>query len=63
MKKPLAEYRRSIKRELRFSGPYSHNIIGLHLTSIDEHYGLAEANKAIRDFKLDKMGWSVREEK
>lgn len=38
--------------------PYSHNIIGLLLSQIAEEYGKKAANKAIRDFGLDKKGWA-----
>jgi hypothetical protein len=37
--------------------PYSHNIIGLTLRSIAKNFGKEEANKAIRDFGLVKLGW------
>lgn len=32
---------------------FSHNIIGLALNAIDEHFG-EEAQKAIKDFGLDR---------
>ncbi len=39
-------------------GGYAHNIISICLRSIAKHHGKAEANRAIRDFGLDKKGWS-----
>lgn len=57
----LKELRDQIKNEVAYidKKPYSHNIIGLCLSSIDEHFGKEEANKVIKDFKLDKKGWSI----
>jgi hypothetical protein len=37
--------------------PYAHNIINFTLLEIAEKFGKAEANKAIHDFKLKKLGW------
>ena len=37
--------------------PYSHNIISLVLHQIANEYGRAEANKAIKDFRLGTLGW------
>lgn len=39
-------------------GGYGHNIISLCLRTIAEHHGKDAANEAIRDFGLDKEGWS-----
>jgi len=62
MKKPLSKYREQIENEVDYVDvrPYSHNIIGLILGFIAEHYGQAEANRAITDFGLDGLGWSVK---
>ena len=38
--------------------PYSHNIITLTLNMIKDNYGVEEANRAIREFDLDELGWS-----
>lgn len=64
MKKSLAEYRATISQERRFvdKKPYSHNIISLTLSMIDTEYGQGEANRAIRDFKLKRLGWSEYKE-
>lgn len=58
--KTLEEWRAVISREKGSVGkkPYSHNIIGLALGGIAKEYGIPAANKAIRDFKLKKLGWS-----
>jgi len=37
--------------------PYSHNIIGIVLMEIAGRFGKPEANKAITDFSLTKLGW------
>lgn len=60
----LEQLRDQIKKEVRSVGikPYSHNIISLGLRLIAEGFGKAEANRAIRDFKLDKKGWSEEPE-
>ena len=42
---------------LRGIKPYSHNIIGLTLNGIAGEFGMAEANRAIRDFGLEELGW------
>ena len=59
MHSTLKEYRDRIKKESPNVGklPYSHNIIAFSLRDISRHFGVAEANKAIRDFKLDRLGW------
>ena len=56
----LAELRETIRRERRFvdKKTYSHNIISLCLANIADAHGQAEANRAIRDFKLETLGWS-----
>ena len=36
---------------------YSHNIISLILICISENYSIIEANKVVRDLKLDTLGW------
>ncbi len=48
-----------IEREAPFVGikPYSHNIIGLTLNQIAGEFDSAEANRAIRDFGLEELGW------
>ena len=60
--KTLEEFRQQIEAEVGFVGIklYSHNIIGLILESIACGYGDAEAHKAIVDFGLDQLGWSVK---
>jgi hypothetical protein len=59
MKKSLKELRNDIKKEVPFVDikPYSHNIISICLQILSEDYGKDEANRAIRDFDLDKLGW------
>ena len=61
----LKRLRDRIEREVPFVGrkPYSHNIIGLTLNEIAVDFGVAEANRAIRDFGLEEFGWrEVREQ-
>lgn len=60
----LRELRRKIRLLVPSVGvlPYSHNIIGLYLMSIASRYGIKEANKAICDFGLERLGWSKVQE-
>ena len=37
---------------------HAHNLISLALRAISEHFGTEEANRAVRDFKLESKGWS-----
>ena len=57
--KSLEEWRQDIENEVGFVDikPYSHNIISICLRAISKNYGKKEANKAINDFKLEKLGW------
>ncbi len=57
--KTLDDWRDSIQHAARTvdRAPYSHNIVSLGLGAIARHWGFAEANKAIRDFKLARKGW------
>lgn len=60
-KQTLKELRADIKRNrstLQRMEGFSHNIIAITLQIIANEYGVAEANKAIRELKLDKLGWS-----
>lgn len=43
--------------------PYSHNLITLALGAIDREWGEAAANKAIRDFGLEQLGWKIKKRK
>lgn len=58
--KTLKELRESIRAEVGYVGikPDSHNIIGVVLWQISAYYGDGQANKAIRDFGLEELGWS-----
>ena len=63
----LEEWRSRIKKEIPFVDrkPFSHNIISIALGAIDHDYGIYEANRAIEDFKLERLGWkkiTVREQ-
>ena len=62
--KTLEEWRQTIDREVPFVDrkPYSHNIISVALMAIAKTYGDYEANKAIDDFKLERLGWQKKEQ-
>mgnify|MGYP003671268503 FL=1 len=57
----LVKIRESIIKEIPYIDikPYSHNIIGLQLSAIDKKYGHDEVVKTIKEFELDKKGWSI----
>lgn len=56
----LQELRDKISAERRFvdKKPYSHNIISLTLQQIHTEFGKEESNAAVRELKLEKLGWS-----
>lgn len=58
--KTLKELRDQIREEVPYVDvkPYSHNIVGILLWEISAQYGDGYANKAIRDFGLEKLGWN-----
>ena len=60
MNTKLKALRSQIKREAKTTNvkSYSHNIISLTLQQIAKEFGDNEANKAITDFKLERLGWS-----
>jgi len=60
----LADLRAQIRREAPYIGRrrFSHNIIGLLLNMIAKKFGRDEANKAIRDFKLERKGFNEEPE-
>jgi hypothetical protein len=63
MSKGLPELRDDIKRERRFlvtqsdESKFSRNHIAFSLRMISSRFGVDEANTAIRDFKLEPLGW------
>jgi hypothetical protein len=52
-----AQAREKIEEQLEFSGPYSHNLIGLYLGAIAKRYGSKAANKLIAECNLEEHGW------
>lgn len=60
--KQLQELREIISHERNYVGvkPYSHNIISLTLLQIAREYGHVQANKCIRDFDLEPLGWKEK---
>ena len=58
-KKTLQELKKVIEREKPFVDikPYSHNIISLTLMQISKEFSSKEANKCIKDFNLESLGW------
>ena len=64
MSDTLDELRDRIRWEVPYVGrkPYSHNIVRIILAEIEKTYGRAEANKAVRDFKLESKGFNQEPE-
>ena len=61
MNDALDELRDRIRWEAPYVGrkPYSHNIVRIVLVEIEKKFGRAEANKAVRDFKLETKGFNT----
>ena len=61
--KSLEELRTQIEKEVSYVDlkPFSHNIISLCLQMIMNDYGKEEANKAVKELGLKRLGW--REQK
>ena len=59
MSRTLDEWRADIKKYAPQvdRASHAHNLIGLALRGIDRDFGKDEANRAIRDFKLEEKGW------
>lgn len=59
----LERFRATIEEEVEYLDlkPYSHNIISMTLRAIAKNFGKDEANKAIKDFGLNRRGWSIIE--
>ena len=57
--KTLIEWRTDIGQEAPYvdKKPFSHNIISICLGAIAKNWGKKQANKAILDCGLDKLGW------
>ncbi len=60
----LAELRRRIANESRYIGikPYSHNIVRLTLSEIGRNFSVAEANRAVREYRLESKGFNQEAE-
>jgi len=60
----LQALRDEIKAERPYVGrkEFSHNIIGSLLAQIAQEHGKAEANRAIRELGLKRLGWNEEPE-
>lgn len=56
----LDEWREEIRKNAPWVNKksHSHNLITICLQAISKQFGSDEANKAIDDFKLEKLGWT-----
>ena len=59
---PISYWKKSIRDEVPFVDvkPYSHNLINLALQNIANAFGDEEANKAIEEFGLERLGWAKK---
>ncbi|MHC4297957.1 MAG: hypothetical protein ACYS7Y_11690 [Planctomycetota bacterium] len=55
----LDEWREEIKKNVPYVDrkTHSHTIITISLGAIERLFGKEEANKAVVDFKLERLGW------
>jgi len=62
--KSLEQLREEIVAERPFvdKAAYSHNIISLLLRQIANEYGKVEANRAVRELRLKRLGWQEEPE-
>jgi hypothetical protein len=60
----LDDLRDCLQREAPYVGikPFSHNIVRITLVQIEQKFGRAEANKAVRDFRLKRKGFNEEPE-
>lgn len=58
----LTDRRASIEDEIEFLDvqEHTHHIISIELRLIAKEFGDVEANRTIRDYGLDKLGWSEK---
>lgn len=61
----LAELRRKIGAEKWYVDirPFSHNIISTCLMQIAREYCIHEANRAIEDYGLERLGWKKEDDR
>jgi len=61
MSDTLDELRDCIRWEARYVGrrPHSHSVVRIFLAEIERKFGRAEANRAVRDFKLEIKGFNT----
>ena len=60
-KPKLEDLKKNIKKEIPFVDvkPFSHNIISMTLSMIEENYGEAAAVQTMSELRLDKLGWDI----
>ena len=59
----LGDFRAQIAREAKIVEDvksHSYNVIAITLRQIAQKFGDTEANKAITDFKLERLGWNCK---
>ena len=58
----LADRRAAIEDEVQYIDirEHTHHIISLELRLIANEFGDVEANRAIRDYGLDELGWKEK---
>ena len=60
-KPSLEDLKKNIKKEIPFVDvkPFSHNIINITLSKIEETYGEDVAIQTMSELRLDKLGWEI----
>ena len=60
-KPKLEDLKKNIKKEIPFVDvkPFSHNIISMTLSMIEETYGEDVAIQTMSELRLDKLGWEI----
>ena len=60
-KPKLEDLKKNIKKEIPFVDvkPFSHNIINMTLSKIEETYGEDVAIQTMSELRLDKLGWEI----
>ena len=58
----LADRRAAIEDEIQYldSSEHTHHIISLELKMIADEFGDVEANRTIRDYGLNELGWKEK---
>lgn len=51
----LSEARKKIERAIEKNGPYSHNIVGMVLSSVSKDHGVKKANELLEEYNIEGL--------